>query len=765
MRALASFLSELKRRKVTRAAVAYAVAGMGVAEGAQLIFEAASLPLGLWRALVLVVLCGFPVALLAAWFLDVTPDGIRFARPSTTEELADPGRVTWGSISGWVVAALLVTFLAWRAFAHDDDTPRLLAAVAAVNDATDQGDLLGAYRLAMALPREIPDSTRQRILEPLTTVRRLTSEPEGATASWRPYGRPDVAWERLGTTPMEWAGPRDDVQILLEHEGYVPRMVVPGVLGLPVDVTLTLTADPHPDALRMAGGTMNLIYGDPRIGHAPPQELDPFLLDRYEVTNRQYKEFVDAGGYERKEFWEHPFEGSGGNLAWEEARASMVDRTGRPGPSTWVGGTYPEGKADHPVTGISWYEAAAYARYRGRDLPTVYHWYAAAAPHVGEHIVPFSNFGGEGTAPVGQYQGVSPYGAYDMAGNAREWLENATGDLRYTVGGGWNDRIDLFSLSQPQRPVDRSEANGVRLMTVIGDRSVWEAASRPLDPVTRDYDRERPVSDEVFEAFRTLYEYEDTPLDAVVESVDTLPLGIRERITVDAGYGQERLVLYLVRPLQHPGPLQAVLYVGGSGGFGVTGGLASSAAGSGTVALLVRSGRAVLLPNLKGMYERRDDFVYRLQDASNSYRDHVLAWRQDLGRTLDYLQTRSDIDPEGVGYLGVSFGGRLGGIFLAVEPRLRVGVLAVPGLSPLPTQPVADPLNFLPRIRQPVLVMSGEYDNIYPLETAARPFYRFLGTPEPDKKHFIAAGAHSIPNIDFTRETLDWLDRYLGKAR
>ena len=102
---------------------------------------------------------------------------------------------------------------------------------------------------------------------------------------------------------------------------------------------------------------------------------------------------------------------------------------------------------------------------------------------------------------------------------------------------------------------------------------------------------------------------------------------------------------------------------------------------------------------------------------------------------------------------------------LAVEPRFRAAVLTVPGLSPLPTQPVVDPFNFVSRVKLPVLMLSGEYDQIYPLETSARPFFDFLGTDAADKKHFIAAGGHLISPIDQTRETLDWFDRYLGEVR
>ncbi len=104
-------------------------------------------------------------------------------------------------------------------------------------------------------------------------------------------------------------------------------------------------------------------------------------------------------------------------------------------------------------------------------------------------------------------------------------------------------------------------------------------------------------------------------------------------------------------------------------------------------------------------------------------------------------------------------------IMLAVESRFKAAVLNVPGLSPLPTQPVVDPFNFLPRVTVPVLMLSGEYDQTYPLETSARPFFDFLGTAQTDKRQFVAPGGHLIPRVDVTRETLDWFDRYLGEVR
>ena len=59
--------------------------------------------------------------------------------------------------------------------------------------------------------------------------------------------------------------------------------------------------------------------------------------------------------------------------------ALFKDSTGRPGPATWVAGEYPAGQDDYPVTGVSWFEAAAYAEFAGKQLPTIYHWLVAAA--------------------------------------------------------------------------------------------------------------------------------------------------------------------------------------------------------------------------------------------------------------------------------------------------------------------------------------------------------------------------------------------------
>src|SRR4030095_7249801 len=114
----------------------------------------------------------------------------------------------------------------------------------------------------------------------------------------------------------------------------------------------------------------------------------------------------------------------GKEISFEKAMDLFVDKTGKPGPAGWEVGTYPDGKENHPVTGISWYEAMAYAKFAGKKLPTVYHWSLVADRWNASDIIQKSNFNEAGTVPVATLDGISFWGVYDIAGNAREWCYN-----------------------------------------------------------------------------------------------------------------------------------------------------------------------------------------------------------------------------------------------------------------------------------------------------------------------------------------------------
>jgi eukaryotic-like serine/threonine-protein kinase len=297
------------------------------------------------------------------------------------------------------------------------------------------------------------------------------------------------------------------------------------------------------------------------------------------------------------------------------------DRTGRPGPATWELSDYPEGQSDYPVTGVSWYEAAAFAEFAGKSLPTLYHWNRAAGTWQASQIVPASNFAGHGPARVGAYQGISPVGAYDMAGNVKEWCWNSVGEKSYILGGAFNEPTYMFTDADAQPPLERSSTFGFRLIKSTG--TVPAAALASVVWPYRDFSKEKPVSDSVFEAFKRMYAYDKGPLDAKVESVDdTNEHWRKEKVSFNAAYNNERVVAYVFLPKNARPPHQTAVYFPGSDAIHER----SSTDAWEILAFdfLIRSGRAVVFPIYKSTYERNDALNSDYQNRTTFYRDLVL---------------------------------------------------------------------------------------------------------------------------------------------
>ena len=109
-------------------------------------------------------------------------------------------------------------------------------------------------------------------------------------------------------------------------------------------------------------------------------------------------------------------------------------------------------------------------------------------------------------------------------------------------------------------------------------------------------------------------------------------------------------------------------------------------------------------------------------------------WGKDLRRSVDYLETRDDIDHERLAYLGLSWGAAMAPIMIAVEPRIKAGIVVVAGLNFQTSLPEVDELHYISRVRVPMLMLNGRYDFFFPYETSQLPYFELLGTPEAHKK-------------------------------
>ena len=329
------------------------------------------------------------------------------------------------------------------------------------------------------------------VLEPLwpriSSPFMVTTDPPGAELSVRPYESSEREWRSLGQTPYDNERfPVGAFRFRIEKDGFetidAVRSLIPADLvrelgnsgfdyladpSYIVNARLQPTGTLPEGMIAVAGGPYGTV---PLFGFAPlqPTLVPDYLIDRTEVTNSAYAQFVAADGYLEPALWKEPFRRGEELLSWEAAMAVFQDSTGRRGPSTWILGRPPDGKAMHPVGGVSWFEASAFCRWRNASLPTLYHWARAALPS-SDPWTPFnpflaraSNFDGEGPKRVASNDALGASGAHDLAGNVREWVSTAAGAGRYLLGGAWSDPIYWLHDGYAAPPWERDPTDGFR---------------------------------------------------------------------------------------------------------------------------------------------------------------------------------------------------------------------------------------------------------------------------------------------------------------
>jgi hypothetical protein len=609
----------------------------------------------------------------------------------------------------------------------------------------------------------------------------VKTDPPGARVYMKDYATPDAEWAYLGTTPIgKVRVPIGIFRWKFEKEGYDTVLAASSTwnvdthnpnLVIPYDLVRTMDKEGSipPGMVRVQGA---------QTGRG---RLEDFFIDRYEVTNRQFKEFIDAGGYRKKEFWRHPFVRDGRELTWEEAVREFVDQTALPGPATWTAGDYPEGQEDYPVSGVSWYEAAAYAEYVRKSLPTLVHWGTARGQEtpwvrffqLGGYalLAPFSNFGVKGPVPVGSLPGFTAFGAFDMAGNVREWCSNETPAGRIIRGGAWGDNTYEFGSRRQAPAMDRSAKNGFRCALYPNPEKIPATALQFENLVEPGNPRQMtPVTEPVFQIYKEQFSYDKTELDARVESRGENPEGwIHERVSFNAAYGGERVLAHLFLPILTSSPYQTVIYFPGSA--------STRESSSQTIesyyefplflSFLVKNGRAVLYPVYKGTFERGNPSLATLHLGADShaYTEFLIQLVMDFKRCIDYLETRQDIDSQKLAYYGMSWGGLLGAIIPAVENRLAASVVCAGGFDRRPVRPEADPINYVTRVGMPTLMLNGRYDTSFGLEEGIKPMFDLLGTPAGHKRLIVYDTDHIPPRNEYIKETLAWLDKYLGPVK
>ena len=272
------------------------------------------------------------------------------------------------------------------------------------------------------------------------------------------YGR-DSVWNSIGQTPIEgmrvpWFMGKHDFQLKFNING---RMIV----AMP-DRSGEFNLDnfeKYPIDHAIIPGTERNMMFLPGIDFGDIS-IETFSISKSEVSNKEFQEFITSGGYENESYWDFPTVIGGVEYSYKESINRFVDKHGQYGPSNWSYGQYDDNTENFPVTGISWFEARAYARYKGYKLPNIFQWLCAAGlagfvsdlPDIASSNLKSSQFW-----DVDDRRGENYFGLKNIAGNVREWITNPQGDKKSKfsiLGGSFQDNTYSFNNYHSLSPFD-----------------------------------------------------------------------------------------------------------------------------------------------------------------------------------------------------------------------------------------------------------------------------------------------------------------------
>ncbi|MGZ4780034.1 MAG: protein kinase domain-containing protein, partial [Thermoanaerobaculia bacterium] len=309
--------------------------------------------------------------------VEMLEDLRRITRELVITATTPKSRKSWAVIAAAIGLLIVIAAGAWM-FLRSKRTKDAQQMITRAEQLYAQRKVPEAYDVATQAAAILPGDDRLVDLITKTTQKvTIKTDPPGATVYLQRFKGP-VARQRAGTTPLEFPRLlRADYLVTVEKEGYAPMTRplsiapmwnrdfeigrMPGTLQIKM-----LPAKSVPHNMVFVGGGPYRLQGWYRASDREVKVSD-FFIDRYEVSNRDFEEFVRAGGYRRVELWKQ-------RSGSAPATSAFVDTTGLPGPRNWAGGAPPAGHENDPVTGVTWYEAAAFAEWGGKKLPTIYQW-------------------------------------------------------------------------------------------------------------------------------------------------------------------------------------------------------------------------------------------------------------------------------------------------------------------------------------------------------------------------------------------------------
>lgn len=478
--------------------------------------------------------------------------------------------------------------------------------------------------------------------------------------------------------------------------------------------------------------------------------IKPFYMDKYEVSNKDYKEFVDANGYYREEFWPIDIMYEGEPISFNDVKTTFVDKANFPSPKDWYQGTYENGKELYPVSGISWYEAYAYAKFRNMSLPSVAEWFYAFDRNRPERALKNANINSYNyTKSRIESDSENNNGIFDMAGNVREWVSNNIKDenSRGILGGSFVDDTYVPFEFYSQNAWNRSSYNGIRLVKKIEPDNSGEIFYKREK--LRNFYENFKTTDKEWDLIESLFMYDKNKVN--FEQLETSKVTGQEFYCRSSNITSPNFTMPVHHLLSDPEikSKKALIYFPGSNAL-----LRDKITYPTWMTEMVNSGVDVIFPEYLSTYSRQDGMNTDIGNTTMNYRDHLITWVKEVRYAVDYA-IQNGYEPH---YFGVSWGGQVGVNILAIEDRFKTGILYVGGISLDDVREEIQPEKYAARIKTPTLLLNGRYDFYFPYQSSQLPLFNLMNLDNNSKRHVVVDYAHYVPTHIVREETLEWIN-------
>ncbi len=495
-------------------------------------------------------------------------------------------------------------------------------------------------------------------------------------------------------------------------------------------------------------------------------QLLPFSISKNEVSNSEYQKFIDDGGYDNPKYWDFPFQIGDKIYDFNSTVKQFTDRYGKFGPANWSYGKYPNGLDNHPVTGISWFEARAFANYSKMSLPNVYQWlYSSGVSSfvVNTDVINNSNFNSSQTRETSNKNG-SYNELNNIAGNVKEWVSNSNGlnnEKFSLLGGSYLEYSYTFNNYYSISPLDRSIGNGMRLAKTLSNEPS-NLDEKIIPEYKRDVTKIPDISDEVFGVYRSQFEYKDIPLNSKTINIENFDDGYNaQKFEIKTTYeSDENLFGYIVYSNKIKDKYDPIIVYPSAGAIVSDNDYLMPKELLGGYKYLIDEGYAIIHPIYHNTYSRKKTYNTFTPDESENYKNTIIKIGQDYKRSLDYIESRNDFNFENLSYYGYSWGSTTSNYLLAIDNRVKSAFICAGGLMAQKSKKEIEAHYYIRRIKTPIFHIVGKLDGIFGPETY-NPWKKLIGTPKKDLRTIeYDEYGHGIPKDTIIKYHSNWIKKY-----